>query len=59
MQDHNNLPIDVSIQFQVCFAVRELILLLKEVSDIRCTFGESSYIHIIACPQRTYSSKNL
>ena len=35
MQDHNNLPIDVSIQFQVCFSVRELLLLLKEVPDIQ------------------------
>jgi hypothetical protein len=35
MQDHKNIPIDVSIQFQICFSIRELLLLLKEVPDIQ------------------------
>jgi hypothetical protein len=35
MQDHRNLPVDVSIQFQICFSVRDLLFLLKEVPDIQ------------------------
>ena len=35
MLDYNKIPIDVSIQFQLCFSIRDILLLLREVPDIQ------------------------